>query len=581
MKMSWRFGVALLASAALPVGCDRDLPAEGFGELTLALESEAAAWFRLQVFRGPLGANLSGDELFDTGCVEARSRTYELTNIPVGEGRAVLFQGFAGAGCEAAQRVEVGYRGAITITQGQRPYYHVPIYREGALTALPEELNLSASTAEQVEFCALDAECGPSAVCYDLTAPEYWCVPTCGADADCAAIHARGTCDVAAGWCMLMNPFPLNLSEPRAFGAAVPLSNGDVAFVGGFGAQEGDALTPTRHLVEVFDHATGLFAARSAGDVDAWAGGLFGVAQLPGDRVVLAGGATSLSVRWNDAHGVLGLASEAWGEVVSDALVVVNPRTGAGARSALPRAVAQPLVVALGDATVLVAGGISAEAGAPSRDAWICEIAADLTATCEGIAPLQKARIGAAGACLDPACGRVLVLGGADGPPLIEILERQADPPAFVAVSVAGLPGRIWDPALCGLDLVAGSTTLGGPAALAAQSLSVDGDSVTASPIPGVAAPYLPAVARAGDRCYTAGGLGEAGEILRAVTRVAGGAGATGPEWNLMRGRFGAAGAPVGAGALAGKVLFGGGLTVPDRGTGTLALVRGVEVLSP
>ncbi|PKN58728.1 MAG: hypothetical protein CVU56_03990 [Deltaproteobacteria bacterium HGW-Deltaproteobacteria-14] len=587
LSILWRGALPLTLAVALlapPLsGCDKASDG-GVGSLTLALEDGHGGWFRLRIYDAAPGADLAGDSVFDTGCVEAISRTYELTNIPVGGGRTVVFEGFSSAQCEATSRLELGYRGGVTIAQSTRPYYHIPIYQDGAVSALPVDLNLSASVAEPIEYCDAADDCGVGGteVCYDGAKPQYWCVPTCAQDSDCASIHPLATCDVAAGWCMLYSPFPLNLSEPRAFGAAATLASGDVAFVGGVGAVSGGRFTRTEHLLEVFDQATGLFVARGAAGVQDWPAALSGFADLGGDRVALVGGVSSLAVSWDAAHGALSTAGNTWSDLLRSDLVIIDVAKGTAKASTLPRPIAQPTVVRLGPSKLLVAGGGTGEVLAASRDAWICTVESDLAVGCEAISPMNVARMGAAGACVDAACDQVLVIGGASGAPVAELLDATGDVPVFRALAVEGVAGPIFDPVLCGLDLVGGSSTRGASSNLVAVALELTEDGLVALPdTGGLRLPYAGAVARGTTRCYTAGGLAPAGEVSAQVLKAQGG-GLSGPGWTLTQPRFAAAGAVVGgSGPLAGRALFGGGLTIADLASGAIAFVRGVEVLTP
>lgn len=571
----------VLASSWVTLGCDGPDEATDLGTLTLALHEGLGDHFRLQILDGPATVELTGEVVFDTGCVEALSRTYELTNLPVGAGRSVLFEGFANDGCAAASRIEVGYRGDVTITQSERPYYHLPIYLERGMSALPEEINLSASVAEPVDMCVTDTDCGGATdVCY-TTEAEFWCVPSCVADDDCAGIHPRGTCDRAAGWCMLLSPFPLNLSEPRAMGTALTLESGSVAFVGGVGAVEGGRFTRTTHLAELFDHRTGLFAAVAAEGVDDWPATLSGVTALGGDRVALVGGVTSLNLSWDASTGQLDTAGTAWADVLRDDIVIVDLARGVAATSRLPRAVARPTVVRLGAGRFLVAGGVTGATPAPSRDAWICLVDDALAVTCDAIGPLVTPRAGAAGVCVDGACQQVLIVGGNDAAPVAELLDRSADPLVFAPLAVNGALEKVYEPVLCGLELVSGSKTPRGPSDLRAHTLELVVDGLEVRPdTTGGAMPWLAAVAQAGARCFVGGGLVADGGVSARVLRAQNGA-LTNPGWLMERPRFGAAAAVVGQGALAGRALFGGGLVTVSPGGAELRLVRGVEVLSP
>jgi len=575
--------LGLAVAGPLGAGCDKRDADSGVGTLTLALEDGHGGWFRLRIYEREPAADLSGDVVFDTGCVEAISRTYELTNIPVGEQRTVVFEGFTSAQCDDAARVEMGYRGGITIAQSERPYYHIPIYQDGAVSALPVDINLSASVADPIEFCDGADDCGGGAmVCYDGAKPQYWCVPSCSADADCAGIHPAASCDVSAGWCMLYSPYPLNLSEPRAFGGAGTLTSGGVAFVGGLGGSDNGRFTRTQHLVEVFDPATGLFIGSPASGVDDWPAALFGFAELGQNRFAMVGGVTSLALSWDVAHGTLSTSGNSWNEILRSDIVVVDVATGTAKASSLPRPVVQPLVVALGPSKLLVAGGGTGEVLTPSRDAWICTVGNDLAVGCEAIAPMNTARLGAAGTCLDAACDRVLVVGGATNAPVAELFDDTGDVPVFLPVATEGIQGAVYEPVLCGMNLVGGSSSRGMAGNLPAYSLELTEDGLVAhADTGGLKLPYLAAVARGTSTCYLAGGLATGGEASGRVLKAQGG-GLGDPGYTLSRPRFGASSALVaGDGPLAGRALIAGGLTIPDSAASTVTLVRGVEVLTP
>lgn len=577
-------GLTLIAPAL--GGCDNDKAGAGdggVGTMTLALEDGHGAYFQLRIYSAAPAADLSGDVVFDTGCVEAISRTYELTNIPVGDGRTVVFEGFSSAQCDSASRVELGYRGGVTIAQNERPYYYIPIYQDGAVSALPVDLNLSASVADPIEFCDSADDCGGGAmVCYDGSKPQYWCVPSCASDSDCASIHPAATCDTDAGWCMLYSPFPLNLSEPRALGAAGSLASGGVAFIGGLGRDDGGRFTRGDHLVEVFDPASGLFTAKSATGVDDWPAALFGFAELGGDRFALVGGVSSLALSWDITHGTLSTAGNSWNELLRSDIVVVDVASGTAKASSLPRPVAQPLVVALGPSKLLVAGGGTGEVLTPSRDAWICTVESDLAVGCEAIAPMNAARIGAAGACVDAACDQVLVVGGATNAPVAELFDATGDVPVFRPLASEGVQGSVYDPVLCGMSLVGGSSNRGAASNITAFSFEVTADGLVAHPdTGGLKLPYAAAVAHGATSCFVAGGLGAGGESSGAVLKAQAGA-LSSPGWTLSRPRFGAQAALIGGGGpLVGRALIGGGLTIPDPASPQVVLVRGVEVLTP
>ena len=541
-----------------------------------------AAFFRLRIFEtAPTTLAPAPKDLFDTGCLQQQSRTYELTNIPVGQGYTVVYEGFSDLGC--ATRVALGFRGGVGITEASElPYYHVQVYPAGDVATLPEEINLSASVARAVDFCEAADDCGASEVCYDAAKPEYWCVPSCTTDADCKGIHVRASCDADAGWCTLRSPFPLNLSEPRAFGAAVTLPDGDVLFVGGLRQDGVGALLPTMHPLERFDAASGLFVAAGVEGQVPPLGGDFGFAALGPSRFVTVGGFVKARVAWSGSG--LGLSSETDG--MSDDVIVWDTAAGTAKSVALPRTVARSAVVRLADDRFFIAGGLVLGGSIePSRLTSLCTVS-DGAPVCEPGPMLVHPRQGAAAACLDAECSRVLIVGGNPSGTVAEVVDLTTNTAS--ALETNGMGNKVFSPILCGLDLVGGSGELARASSLAAVRLSVSGSMLTATPIAnaptttymGSASGVDPRFGGSGE-CFVAGGLasGEgvqttSNRIVRVTTE---GASTVGPV--LGRPRFGAVAAKIGSGLLAGSVLFAGGVTLD--GEGPVKVVRGAEVLTP
>ena len=570
---------------ALALGACGDV-GEDLGSVSFPLTE--ANFFRLRIFEGP-AAIASGEHVFDTGCIQRQSRTYELVNIPVGSDYAVLYEGFPIASCASDSRVEVGYRGLVDIEKGKQPYYHIPVYPVGRIGTLPEDLNLSASVATDISFCDGPEDCtGALDVCYAAAAPQYWCVPSCKSDADCTGLHPRATCDLATEWCMLRSPYPLNLSEPRALGAATTLRNGDVLFVGGLRDAPG-GFGPTSHWLERFDAQTGLLAPAEVEGANGVPAGLFGFAALAPDRFVAVGGVGSLSgLRW-DASGP-GLVTEAdWATALLSGIVVFDIEgagVGQAKTSTLSRAVSQPTIVPLGRDRFWVAGGLVASGGdvAATKSTSICTIDASLVATCAASVELKQPRFAAAASCLDATCSRVLLVGGNVGGRLAEIVDFTAN--SSDALETLGVGDKAFQPLLCGMDLVGGSTASTTPLPFKGVHLTIDGRLLDAKPITNAASSVFFGALAGGTTafgatptCFIGGGFGADG-ALASVQRVdADGfeevSGAT-----FGQARFGAVAATIGSGPLEGRVIFGGGLSFP-AGVGPAAIVRGLEVLSP
>jgi hypothetical protein len=563
------------------------------GRASFALEADAS-FFRLRIFATAPDASLSGKTLFDTGCIDQQSRTYELTNIPVGEGYSVVYEGYPSAGCASSQRLAVGFRGGVAITKDDQPYYHVQIYPTGGVATLPEDLNLSASNARPVDACAIDSDCGAKSLCYDDAAPAYWCVPTCVSTADCASLHPRATCDTAAGWCLLMSPFPLNLSEARAFGQAATLDNGDVAFFGGLkregvaSAGETASFIGTSFPLERFDAQTGLFAELTVTGLEDSPGGAFGFAALGNDRFVAVGGLARAQMGYG-ASGVLDIQAT-WSQDLLGQIIVWDLATGRGKLSPLGQGQARATVVPLSADRFLAIGGIS-PAGISAdvrKTTLLCEIAADLTTSCQPGPQLDTARQAPAAACLDTACDRILVLGGNSGGKLAEVLDLALS--KTTPLTTKGLPERLFNPILCGLDIVSGSLDLNKANPTIATRLKLDEAGLEGNPLVGApATSYLSTVAQASpttgsnSNCLIAGGLDAAGFNGRIVQ--VGSARFDVQSASLGRPRFAGQAAIIGAGPLMGRVLFAGGLALPgapDAPTsGGLGVVRGAEVFTP
>ncbi|MCB9786866.1 MAG: hypothetical protein H6744_09255 [Deltaproteobacteria bacterium] len=585
------------------------------GSLTLGLTFEDAGWFQLRVFEGPatelLTAATGGRLLFDTGCLEIRSRTFEITDLEAGDDRSVVYEAFTGADCRRETRVSLGYRGGITVVAppAEQPYYHVPLYNLGAVTPLPEDINLSASLAVRVDVCEVDAECAdvvsPNGGCFKLpsgTGSNFWCVPTCRNSADCQTIQPRAVCDADLGWCFLRSPFPLNMEQPRAFGGAFALGNGDVLLAGGFGGLSGGNLIASGRAFERFDAGTGLFVRETIDGVPATAVGLSGYARLGPDRFAQAGGVLSVALTPGKAApgftlqiGSLGgdtCNADGCEPNVTDRLLIFDTARGRGAISRLPARLAMPAVVAT-TSEVLVIGGAtpngSGDAVDRSAAVWTCAVDAAMSAECEKLLDMSTGRAGASASCLDAACERILVLGGNATGAGLELIDRTGETPVTQAFTGPGSLGAIFGPQLCG-DLIVGggvgTTSAGG---LGFNRVTTD-EGLRIVPLETESQVFTPLFAAAsalpGGGCWLAGGIDPAGGVLASVRRVTEQAVAP-QELALSSARFGASAATIGSGPLAGGVIFAGGLDI-DRSaasgsgdSGRVVFVRGAEVLRP
>lgn len=569
--------------------CDDTSPP---GRLNLALD-DGSAFFRLRIYPESPSADLTGKTLFDTGCIQQRSRTYELSNIPVGEGYAVVYEGFPRSPCAVSERLALGFRGGLAVTKDGQPYAHVQVYGASAVTALPEDINLSASAARPVDSCSTDTDCGTgNELCFDDAAPSYWCVPSCVENTDCASIHPRATCDAEAGWCMLYNPYPLNMSEPRALGAAATLASGDVVLFGGL-EQEGAAATgPTASFqtttfpLERFDAKTGLFTAVPLTGDDASPGGEFGFGELGNDRFVAIGGLSRVQLGW----GASGLTFDAaWSQALLAQIIVWDLATNTARLSQLGQGQARATVVPLDADSFIAIGGIAptAQGIEVKKGTLICDISGDLSAGCRGGPTLTTARQSPAVLCLDASCERILVVGGNTNGAFAEVIDRGQN--QSTALTTRGLPEKLFGPVLCGFDLVGGSRDLLRADPTVAVRLTLDGAELEGNALAGSpSTQYFSAVAPAsaafgsGAQCHLAGGLSAAG-LSSGVVRV--GSSRYEPKAQLVRPRFGAQAAVIGSGPLAGAVLVSGGLALPGPANapelGRIAPVRGAEIYLP
>ncbi len=557
------------------------------GRASFALDSDAP-FFRLRIFESPPDAALSQKSLFDTGCIAQQSRTYELSNIPIGSGYTVVYEGFPTASCIASERLALGYRGEVSIAEKETPYFHVQVYAEGGVSTLPEGINISAAAASPIAACSVDSDC-PNAldICFDDAAPTFWCVPSCAADADCVGLHPRATCEVETGWCMLANPYPLNLSEPRAFGRAATRQNGDVVFFGGLRSDPGGSsnLVATVHALEAFDASTGLFKPVDAAGEAPSMGGAFGFAELGGDRFVAVGGLRRASLT-SDSQGRVNLDAN-WAQDLSDDLLVWDLAAGSVSSSKLPRGIARSVVVPLAADRFLVIGGLvsSGPGVEATRSTLSCRL--DGGVACVDGPLLQHARQSPAATCLDAACAKVLIIGGNQGGKIAEVLDIETG--KSDAFAAPGFGEALFEPVLCGLDLIAGSAALDRSVPVPAVRFTVTPTGIEANPLAGapVTAMY-PAVAGLkpildGTGCTVAGGVLET-SVTTSI--IATGGGEFAPyQATLGAPRFGGQAARIGGGALSGRVIIAGGLTLPTSNgqpaSGVIEVVPGAEVLSP
>ncbi|MEE2779188.1 MAG: hypothetical protein VYE15_01595 [Myxococcota bacterium] len=609
--------VGLMASVCWAgPGCDSTDDAGGYATITLPYSG--GDWFRLRVCDGPVATNDQSErtcnELYDTRCIEARSQTFELSGLPVGEDRTVLFESYTAADCNADAEIAMGFRGGVVITETQpAPYYYIPVYEAGVVTAMPENINISTSVSVKMDYCETAEECfeytGESSGCFLLPGDDqlaYWCVPTCVEDADCAHLHGAATCDpegitgddesgapaVLAGLCMLEHPYPLNMSTPRAFGAALPAPDGSVMLIGGFDRVEGGRLMGASRSLERFDGTTGLFARSGLSGPSPVSRGFSGVAQLSEGAYVVVGGSRSAALGGDSGLEVSQLAGKMCApgadtceeNNLSAAVDLIDLDSGTITTGALPGAAVAPGVTAVDPQSFVVLGGLVNEDGnidkatIPSDKIRFCSVDDGGAVSCVLMGEaLTEPRVAPAAHCLDRdedtgVCTMAAVVGGNDGAITADLLSFSGAAVIVSSLDVTGLPDDISGLSFCGDVFVGGGS---------AYTVEMDAGTnlLTFSPIGAepAALNHDPATAaRADGGCWVSGGWDSeaqtvSGEILQLNTD-----GVAPITFGLSSPRTGASAAVIQEGPLAGSLLVTGGL-IPGEPT----FVSGAEVLHP
>ena len=610
MTSRWTVALALVAVLVVAPRCDGGEPADGEGTLTLGLALAPGSWFRMRLYHGAVDEAAEG--AFDTQCQEWKGSNFQLSKLEPGDDRTVLFEAFDSATCEASTRVQIGLRGGITVTDtAEQNHYYIPIYPDQSVSEFPKDISISGSTAVKLDFCKVDAPCDEvgiaPGICKQLVAPgqdssDYWCVPTCDDDTDCQGLHPGATCDLATRWCVMTDPFPLNLSEGRALGHADTSENGDVVFMGGFGSVVDGQLVTTSRAFERFDAATGVFAPMTFDEPTYPSTGLAGYGRLEDDWAALVGGVTTAQLTISGTGGGMTLNYGGLGDEVCDGegtcvangstrITLLHLGSGAGILGELTVPRIDPTVVSLGDKRFVVLGGwvpTGVGTAVQKDDAILLCTYDDNQASCASVGNLTGPRAGAAAACYTDTCEQILVVGGSTTPTTTgEILMVSGDTVQATPITGEGLPASLSWPRLCGnpasgLRLVGGSSGVGAVGGLQPSTLSIEGNVLQATALEwdaGGEASALPAVAAMADgTCWIGGGINGAGQVSGSLLRVTDTAVAA-DGYDLHEGRFGAMAAAVGSGPLAGSVLVGGGLTFDDAGGATT--VRGAELLRP
>jgi hypothetical protein len=566
------------------------------GLITVTLPYSGGGWFRLQVY----AEGMDADPEFDTGCLLNEASTFELKLLSPGDNRTILFEAFDASSCAETSRVAIGLRGGVTVSEEEPGRYFIPVYDEGASTALPEALNISSSAAVAMDFCnegeSCDAVVEAVGICRKLPSGDgvklqHWCVPTCTADAECTGLHVRSTCDTDSGWCMLNHPYPLNMSSARALGHAVQAENGDVVLMGGFTRDGDDRLLASDWSFERFNAATGLFDTMKIHLPDYDGHGLTGVAQIAPGKVAYVGGARSVKLNVSGSGTDLALDFSGLNEDednLSGKVLLFNTSDGSGTvTSGAMDPVAVPTVLSHSDGVLLILGGWVDDGGTMVRSGAVnrCTYDADDRVDCTSLTALSTPRAGAAAICLGTdGCEQVLVVGGNGGVGAVAEIIIPGDPSASpVELTSDDLPSTISWPGLCGNALVSGSGASFAVGALDAVALDVISGNLTVTALAdesGHGSSLGSSVAQAADgSCYISGGLRASGGLSSSVVHAVDG-GLEPAAYELNSGRFGAASAVISSGPLAGSVLIAGGLRLSNDGERAV-MVHGAEILRP
>ncbi len=560
--------------------------------MRFALTFEDHVAFRLRVFLGAptptAEGGLDGVIRFDSGCLSRESTTFEINDLPVGSNYAVVYEAWDEAGCEGAT-VAMGFRGDVSVADGDRAFVHLPVYARGQGTALPLDLNLSALSAAPVDSCESASCDGALESCLDFDG-SAWCVPTCEVDSDCTAIHPQAVCDAEARWCMLATPFPLNASEARAFGRAVTRPDGDVVFIGGL--RTGTAgLTATRFALETFDAQSGVFAGLDVSGFDGRPAWGFGFSQH-GDGAIVVGGLREVdALRVADGRPV---AEGSWWRAGVESAWVIDFATGKAVSMPLGVRLSEPSVLVLGEGRFLIAGGRVATAPtaggveAPpdvTTQTFLCTLAeGGASGACRSGPPLLSGRVAPALRCVagETACDRVLVLGGVPaGAPVAELLSLEGELSGGT-LEADGLPeAGLTAPVLCGDVLVSGVDDAGAPVVSFTLDLSgVSEGRVGVLPVPDEQGALVTPIwgAHGADGCgLVLGGLAADGAASSSAWEASEGR-LTALPGSLAAARVGAAAGRVGSGPLAGTWVIMGGAT-PEAGV--LTPLAGAEIWLP
>lgn len=220
-----------------------------------ALLDASVKSYRIRLYHG-LPTNWPDSKPYFYSPCTALSPAFVVTNVKVGSGYTVIFEGYSdepenGKTPVCKTLAALGVRGEIIITadgSGEALYY-IQVYNRGTVTPFPvpgPDLNPPAGAGIQCEsddFCRDLIACDPGEACE--SGYKY-------------RVHPKAVC--LNGFCRVLSFFPLNLDEPHAFYAAFS-ANGKVATLGGFSGVDATGLSAQPSAVaEVFTADTSLFS---------------------------------------------------------------------------------------------------------------------------------------------------------------------------------------------------------------------------------------------------------------------------------------------------------------------------------
>ncbi len=590
-RFRWQSGAVLGLALAVLSACAPDdaEPQAGALALRLALCSDASCAFAGEVnfvrYRlwesAPDSLALPAD--WDSGCLSYGGDDAVLSPLREGPGRTVVVEGFSDRCVTPRYR---GARGGIEV--GPRDvqaagYYYIHMMTVGRANDLPQ----------------------PPAALQAHLANEVAC--TGGDDAPCTEVHPSAHCAAATGQtghCALDTLFPLNVTAPRAFHAAVALPDGRVALIGGASTSDGAFVEADRALapVEIYDPATNLFVTPTLdGAVNLARVGHRAVA-LPDGRIVVSGGARALAV---DSTLVPFALAPTGDEALLPSVVVIDIEAGRAVETTLPTALPFAALTATADGAIL-AGGIDG-AGQPSAAAARITVGADLQVTAANM-QFAGARGFALGLCLradaaDAACSDAwFALGerAAEAPPIERFVSQIGGfetPALTLAVDAADigsrafaaavtLPGQASEAFILGGSLSAGNAELAQPALVfhaTAGALQLSNAGLARTQWSGRV--HLDATALSADRFLVAGGLDAAGVSVADLAIFSVDRTGTAPQLlvvttgSLVHPRFAHTVTHIARGPLAGVVLVVGGFS--RTAGGTLSALRSAEMYLP